>query len=103
MRGTNFLAPELKFKRYHKQPITGLQRNIYPTKVHHGFCGLKALQHGFLNPKQLELARRIIVRTVGKRKSRKRARIWQRTFPDRPITGKPKGVRMGRGKGTIRY
>ena len=30
-------------------------------------------------------------------------RIWIRIFPDKPITKKPAGVRMGKGKGSVEY
>ncbi|HCR47965.1 MAG TPA: 50S ribosomal protein L16, partial [Marinobacter hydrocarbonoclasticus] len=30
-------------------------------------------------------------------------KIWIRVFPDKPITGKPLEVRMGKGKGSVEY
>ena len=30
-------------------------------------------------------------------------KIWIRVFPDKPITGKPLEVRMGKGKGNVEY
>jgi len=74
-RGLNFKQPQLKFKRYHKQPMKKIEYSDSSTKLHHGFYGLRALQHGYINPLQLEIIRRFIVRTVGKRKYRKRPRF----------------------------
>ena len=35
------------------------------------------------------------------RKLRKGGRMWIRIFPDKPVTKKPLGVRMGKGKGEV--
>jgi large subunit ribosomal protein L16 len=43
---------------------------------------------------QIEAARRVISRTLGKT-----GRIWVRIFPDRPYTKKAAEVPMGKGKG----
>lgn len=63
-----------------------------------GIFGLKALKSVRLLPEQIEAARRIIARQV-----KKKSKIWIRVFPDRPITQKPKEVRMGKGKGSVAY
>ena len=75
MRRSNFIPPILKFKRYHKMPLQILKYNAYTTKLHHGFCGLKVQESGFLTPKQIEIVRRLIVRVAGKRRNKKKARI----------------------------
>ena len=43
---------------------------------------------------QIEAARRVISRTLGKT-----GKIWIRIFPDKPVTKKPAEVGMGKGKG----
>jgi large subunit ribosomal protein L16 len=45
---------------------------------------------------QIEAARRVISRSMGKS-----GRVWIRVFPDRPFTAKPAEVGMGKGKGDI--
>jgi large subunit ribosomal protein L16 len=45
---------------------------------------------------QIEAARRAITHNL-----RKGGRVWVRVFPDKPITARPAGKRMGGGKGDI--
>jgi len=61
-----------------------------------GDYGLKATTASRVTPNQLEAARRVISRTMGKTKTGK---IWIRVFPDRPVTKKAAEVPMGKGKG----
>ena len=37
------------------------------------------------------------------RKTKRKAKIWIKVFPDLPITSKPTGVRMGKGKGQVSH
>ena len=59
-----------------------------------GSYGLKATTHFRVTSNQIEAARRVISRTLGKT-----GRIWVRIFPDRPFTRKAAEVPMGKGKG----
>jgi large subunit ribosomal protein L16 len=61
-----------------------------------GDFGLKATDRGWLTARQIEAARKTIMhhtKRVGK--------LWIRIFPDKPITKKAAGVKMGSGKGDI--
>ena len=62
--------------------------------VSYGQYGLKALSGSRVKSNQIEAARRVISRTMGKT-----GKSWIRIFPDKPITKKPAEVRMGKGKG----
>ena len=64
------------------------------SNVDFGEFGLKAVSRGRLTARQIEAARRVISRTMGKT-----GRTWIRIFPDRPITKKAAEVPMGKGKG----
>ncbi len=64
------------------------------TTVAFGSFGLKATTNGRVRSNQIEAARRVISRTLGKQ-----GRIWIRIFPDRPVTKKAAEVPMGKGKG----
>jgi large subunit ribosomal protein L16 len=66
--------------------------------VDFGDFGLKALEPGWLSARQIEAARRAIVRAM-----KRRGKIWIRVFPDKPITKKPAETRMGKGKGNVEY
>jgi large subunit ribosomal protein L16 len=63
-----------------------------------GSYGIKALENGFITAKQIETIRVLLNRICGKT-----GNIWIRIFPDKPITRKPLGVRMGSGKGNVEY
>jgi large subunit ribosomal protein L16 len=67
-------------------------------EVHFGDYGLQALEPGWVSARQIEAARRAIVRSV-----KRRGKIWIRIFPDKPITKKPAETRMGKGKGDVEF
>lgn len=64
------------------------------TTVSFGSHGLKALTPARITSNQIEAARRVISRSMGKT-----GRIWIRIFPDRPFTQKGAETPMGSGKG----
>lgn len=64
------------------------------TLLHHGSYGIKATSQARITSNQIEAARKVISRTVGKQ-----GRYFIRIFPDRPITQKAAEVGMGKGKG----
>ena len=63
-----------------------------------GDFGLKALERGRITARQIEAARRAISRHI-----KRGGRVWITIFPDRPLTKKPLGTRMGSGKGTPEF
>lgn len=66
------------------------------TTVVFGDYGLQALEPAWVTARQIEAARRAIVRYV-----RRRGKYWVRIFPDKPVTAKPAETRMGKGKGAV--
>ena len=58
--------------------------------------GLKATTGGWVNSREIEAARKKITYAT-----KRIGRYWIRVFPDKPITKKPVGVKMGSGKGAI--
>jgi large subunit ribosomal protein L16 len=68
------------------------------SEVLFGDFGLKALEPGWISARQIESARRAIVRAV-----RRRGKFWIRIFPDKPVTKKPAETRMGKGKGSVEF
>ncbi len=63
-----------------------------------GDWGLQALEPGQITARQIEAARRAIVRAM-----KRRGKFWIRIFPDKPVTKKPAETRMGKGKGNVEY
>jgi len=61
-----------------------------------GDFGMKATTSWYLTNRQLESARKVIVRTT-----RKVWKIWFRVFPDLPYTKKGLEMPMGKGKGDV--
>lgn len=66
------------------------------TSVSFGEYGLKSLGVGWVTAAQLEASRRAIAH-----ETRRGGKIWIRVFPDKPVSSKSAGVRMGGGKGDI--
>ena len=61
-----------------------------------GEYGLKALGRAWLSARQIEAARRAITHSI-----KRGGKVWIRVFPDKPVTSRPSGQRMGGGKGDI--
>ncbi len=68
------------------------------TEINFGEYGLKALEPGWISARQIEAARRAIVRAF-----RRRGKFWIRIFPDKPVTQRAAETRMGKGKGNVEY
>lgn len=64
------------------------------TELTYGAFGLKAETASRITSNQIEAARRVLSRTIGKT-----GRIFIRIFPDRPYTQKGAETPMGKGKG----
>ncbi|MEA1915601.1 MAG: 50S ribosomal protein L16 [Campylobacterota bacterium] len=62
----------------------------------YGDIGLKAVEHGRIDSRQIEAARIAMTRQV-----KRQAKIWISVFPDKPLTAKPLETRMGKGKGGV--
>jgi len=67
-------------------------------EVSFGEYGLQALEPGWVTARQIEAARRTIVREM-----KRRGKVWIRIFPAKPYTHKPPETRMGSGKGNVEY
>jgi len=86
----------LKFRKVQTGRNRGLAQR--GSKVSFGEIALKATDRGRITARQIEAARRTMTRHV-----KRGGKIWIRVFPDKPITGKPLEVRMGKGKGNVEY
>jgi large subunit ribosomal protein L16 len=62
--------------------------------VSFGEYGLKAVEPGWVDSRQIEAARIAISRAMSRT-----GKMWIRVFPDKPYTKKPAETRMGKGKG----
>ena len=67
-------------------------------QVSFGEFGLQALEPGWITARQIEAARRAIVREM-----KRRGKVWIRIFPAKPYTQRAAESRMGKGKGSVEY
>jgi len=88
---------KVKHRKWQTNRISEERRNRPDTRgitVAYGDFGLQATSASRVKSNQIEAARRVISRTMGKT-----GKVWIRIFPDRPITQKAAEVPMGKGKG----
>lgn len=64
--------------------------------IQFGEFALLALEPAWITQRQIEAARRAVVRFI-----KRKGRLWIRIFPDKPVTAKPAETRMGSGKGSV--
>lgn len=87
---------KVKHRKWHR----GRRRNkgieTRGTELAFGSFGLKALEAEWLTARQIEAARRAIIRYL-----KKGGKLWIRIFPDKPVTQKGTEVPMGGGKGGV--
>jgi len=85
-------------RRKYRKTFRGKMRGVSGrgNKISFGEYGLKSLGRGWLSARQIEAARRAIAHNI-----KRGGRVWIRVFPDKPVTGRPAGQRMGSGKGDI--
>ena len=67
-------------------------------EVHFGDFGLQAVEPGWVTARQIEAARRVMVRHM-----KRRGKVWIRIFPDKPVTKRAAESRMGKGKGNVEF
>jgi large subunit ribosomal protein L16 len=88
------MPKRVKFRKMHRGRMTGkAQRGSY---IAFGTYGLQALEPHWLTSRQIEAARRAIVRYI-----RRGGKLWIRVFPDKPVTQRAAETRMGSGKGSV--
>jgi len=66
------------------------------SKLSFGEYGLKAVERAWMSSRQVEAGRRAITHSL-----KRGGKVWVRVFPDKPVTARPAGQRMGSGKGDI--
>ena len=85
-----------KRRKQFRGRMTG--RAIRGSKVVYGDYGLQATEPCWMTSNQLEAARVAINRYM-----KRGGKVWIKIFPEKPVTHKPMGVRMGKGKGALEY
>ncbi len=91
------IPSKFKYRKRQKElwRIKGISKGA--TELDFGSFGLKALEGGFLSEKQIEAARRAILKYL-----KKGGKLWIRVLCDKPITSKGVEFSMGGGKGDVK-
>ncbi|MFO7631255.1 MAG: 50S ribosomal protein L16 [Caldilinea sp.] len=88
------MPKRVKYRKLQRGRLKGkAQRG---NSVTFGTYGLQSLEGYYVTSRQIEAARRAIVRYV-----RRGGKVWIRIFPDRPVTKRAAETRMGSGKGSV--
>ena len=90
------LPKRVKYRRVHRGRMTG--KAMRGNTVSQGDFGIVALEPSWITSNQIEAARIAMTRYI-----KRGGRVWITIFPDRPLTKKPLGTRMGSGKGTPEF
>lgn len=90
------MPSRVKFRRSHRGRMKGVATK--GNRVSNGEFGMQALEPGWITSNQIEAARVAINRYI-----KRGGKVWIKIFPDKPVSKKPLGVRMGKGKGAPEY
>ena len=93
----SYIPAKSKYKKYQKgKSFNRINKNLNFNCLTFGCIGLKALNFGRLNSKQIESIRQSINKII-----KKTGIIFINVFPNTAITKKPLEIRMGKGKGNV--
>jgi len=90
------MPKKVKFAKRMKGRSKGVEAR--GTELAFGSYGLKSLGAKWISSRQIEAARRAILRYL-----KKGGKLWIRIFPDKPITSKGVEFAMGGGKGAVSH
>lgn len=92
------MPKKVKHRKWQKGRRRGKGIESRGTELAFGSFGLKALESKWITARQIEAARRSVIRYL-----KKGGKFWIRIFPDKPVTEKGTEVPMGGGKGAVSY
>ena len=85
-----------KYRRVQRGRMKGVASR--GNKIAYGEFGIQALEPGWITGNQIEAARVAMTRYT-----KRGGQVWIKIFPDKPVSKKALGVRMGSGKGAPEY
>ena len=86
------LPKRVKYRRVQRGRMTG--KAMRGNTVNQGQYGLVALEPAWITSNQIEAARVAMTRYI-----KRGGKVWIKIFPDKPVSKKAIGTRMGSGKG----
>ncbi|RME81728.1 MAG: 50S ribosomal protein L16 [Caldilineae bacterium] len=90
------MPKRVKHRKQHRGRMKG--KAWRGSTIAFGEYGLQALEPCWMTSRQIESARRAIVRYL-----RRGGKLWIRVFPDKPVTKRAAETRMGSGKGAVEH
>jgi large subunit ribosomal protein L16 len=84
----------VKYRKCHRGHLRGKAQS--GNTIVFGDYGLQAEEAHWITARQIEAARRVIVRYL-----RRGGQVWIRIYPDKSVTKKPAETRQGSGKGNV--
>jgi len=90
------MPKRVKYRKQMRGRMTG--KAYRGSTVAFGDYGLMALEPVWMTSRQIEAARKAIMRNI-----KRRGKVWIRIFPDKPNTKRGAESRMGKGKGAVEY
>lgn len=88
------MPKRVKYRKTHRGRMRG--KAWRGSTIAFGDYALQALEPCWMSSRQIESARRAIVRHL-----RRGGKLWIRVFPDKPVTKRAAETRMGSGKGAV--
>ena len=90
------MPKRVKYRKVHRGRMKG--RAMTGNTVAYGEYGLVAEEPAWIKSNQIEAARVAMTRYC-----KRFGKVWIKIFPDKPISSKPLGTRMGKGKGAPEF
>ena len=90
------MPKRVKRRKVHRGRMTGIATR--GNKITYGEYGLQALEPCWMTSNQIEAARIAMTRYT-----KRGGKVWIKVFPDKSVTKKPIGTRMGSGKGNPEF
>ena len=90
------MPKRVKYRRVQRGRMKG--KATRGNVVNYGEFGLAAQEPGWITSNQIEAARIAMTRYT-----KRGGKVWIKIFPDKPVSKKALGVRMGSGKGAPEY
>lgn len=90
------MPKRVKRRRVHRGRMKG--KAMRGNFVAYGDYGIMTTEPGWIKSNQIEAARVAMTRYI-----KRGGKVWIKIFPDKPVTLKPMGTRMGSGKGSTEY
>ena len=90
------MPKRVKRRKQFRGTMTG--KAMRGNTICYGEYGIVATEPCWIRSNQIEAARVAMTRHI-----KRGGKVWIKIFPDKPVTEKPAGVRMGSGKGATEY